>query len=148
MSSYHILYRGPDQTSEVSWLGQRTKKRIKKKKKGSALLTPHIPTNQHFDDPRLAAKRLVARLRPGRGVLMIIDFFAHGKLDAHHPAQHTVKHHGFAEEEMRDIFAQAGAGGGFAVDDMGSITLTRPKEGTHETSELKRRLFIARGTKV
>ncbi|KAH8907571.1 methyltransferase-like protein [Coniochaeta sp. PMI_546] len=101
----------------------------------------------HFDDPRLAARRLVARLRPG-GVLMIIEFYAHGKLDTHHPAQHTVKHHGFSEEEMKDVFVQAGAGKDFAVADIGSITLNRPKEGTHETFELKRRLFIARGTKA
>ena len=89
----------------------------------------------------------MARLRPG-GVLMIIEFYAHGKLDAHHPAQHTVKHHGFSEEGMRDVFVQAGAGKDFAVADIGDITLTRPKEGTHEVSELKRRLFIARGTKL
>ena len=33
----------------------------------------------HFDDPALAAKRLVERLRPG-GVLMILDFLPHGKV--------------------------------------------------------------------
>lgn len=89
----------------------------------------------------------MARLRPG-GVLMIVEFYAHGKLDAaDNPAQHTVTHHGFSEEGMRDVFVQAGAGKDFAVADLGSVTLGRPKEGTHETHELKRRLFIARGTK-
>lgn len=33
----------------------------------------------HFDDPALAAKRLVERLRPG-GVLLILDFLPHGKI--------------------------------------------------------------------
>jgi hypothetical protein len=79
---------------------------------------------------------------------MIIEFYAHGGMDAHHPAQHTVRHHGFSEEGMKDIFVQAGAGKDFAVADIGSITLIPAKEGTHETSELKRRLFIARGTKA
>ena len=32
----------------------------------------------HFDDPTLAAQRLVERLRPG-GVLLILDFFSHAK---------------------------------------------------------------------
>jgi SAM-dependent methyltransferase len=31
----------------------------------------------HFDDPALAAKRLVGRLKKG-GVLMIVDFLPHG----------------------------------------------------------------------
>jgi len=34
----------------------------------------------HFDDPALAAKRLVERLRPG-GVLLVLDFLPHGKMD-------------------------------------------------------------------
>jgi predicted methyltransferase len=88
----------------------------------------------------------VARLKPG-GVLMIIEFYAHGKMEASHPAQHTVKHHGFSEEAMKDVFVQAGAGKDFAVADIGSITLDRMKEGTQEVFEMKRRLFIARGTK-
>lgn len=33
----------------------------------------------HFDDPALAAQRLVERLRPG-GVLLILDFLPHGKV--------------------------------------------------------------------
>jgi len=34
----------------------------------------------HFDDPALAARRLVERLRPG-GVLLVLDFLPHGKMD-------------------------------------------------------------------
>ncbi|KAB5547018.1 S-adenosyl-L-methionine-dependent methyltransferase [Coniochaeta sp. 2T2.1] len=74
----------------------------------------------HFDNPSLAASRLVSRLKPG-GVLMIVEFYSHGDVnDLHdHPAKHTVKHHGFSQEEMRGIFEQAGAGEKFAVADIG-----------------------------
>ena len=34
----------------------------------------------HFDDPALAARRLAERLKDG-GVLTILDFLPHGKLD-------------------------------------------------------------------
>lgn len=34
----------------------------------------------HFDDPALAAQRLVKRLNPG-GVLLVLDFLTHDKLD-------------------------------------------------------------------
>lgn len=69
----------------------------------------------HFDDPELAARRLVARLRPG-GVLMIIDFLPHaphgtGSSGAHghdhddhdhghhHHAQHGHQHEGHGQIE-------------------------------------------------
>jgi len=34
----------------------------------------------HFDDPSLAARRLAERLKTG-GVLVILDFFSHDKMD-------------------------------------------------------------------
>ncbi|KUI72695.1 hypothetical protein VM1G_08107 [Cytospora mali] len=46
----------------------------------------------HFDDPELAAKRLVARLRPG-GVLMIIDFLPHGPHGSDSSESHGHEHH-------------------------------------------------------
>ncbi|KAJ0123706.1 methyltransferase-like protein [Diaporthe amygdali] len=115
----------------------------------------------HFDDPDLAAKRLVARLRPG-GVLMIIDFLPHAPHghDHHHDGTHahghghhgvdsdegadekalrTVTHHGFSEERIREVFVGAGAGKDFALDDMGQVKFGE-KLG-------KRTLFMARGTK-
>lgn len=130
----------------------------------------------HFDDPDLAARRLVARLRPG-GVLMIIDFLPHaphgsgspgGHIHGHHHHHHhhddssqahshdghsdvfadedvaekalkTVTHHGFSEERIREVFVGAGAGKGFALDDMGQVSFGE-KHG-------KRMLFMARGTK-
>lgn len=131
----------------------------------------------HFDDPELAAKRLVVRLRPG-GVLMIIDFLphepggpghsggSHGHDHQHHHHHHphhahedahgmseadgvdaavdkalkTVTHHGFSEEHIKEIFVNAGAGEGFAIDHMGQVVFG-PRHG-------KRALFMARGTRT
>ncbi|KAK7743767.1 hypothetical protein SLS53_003786 [Cytospora paraplurivora] len=68
----------------------------------------------HFDDPELAAERLVARLRPG-GVLMIIDFLphagprgscsseGHGHGDDHQHADHAHHHdEGHLEDKLND----------------------------------------------
>lgn len=127
----------------------------------------------HFDNPALAAKRLVTRLRAG-GVLMILDFLPHGvypdaedhqhhhehgnhghghahhdhgdsdehkdrELDDQKKALKTVTHHGFSEEQIKEIFVEAGAGNGFAIEKLGSVTMGM-KHG-------KRDLFMARGTK-
>lgn len=78
---------------------------------------------------------------------MIIDFFAHGKIEGQTPARHTVAHHGFTEEQMRDLFVKAGAGGDFGMSDMGDMTLTRVMGEDTVPTEVRRRLFIARGTK-
>lgn len=112
----------------------------------------------HFDDPDLAAKRLVSRLKPG-GVLMIIDFLPHGPHsghdDHHHGHDHshdggeddlhkkagkTVTHHGFSEERIKEIFVNAGAGTGFEIAKMGVVTMG--------LRDMKRDLFMARGTKA
>lgn len=118
----------------------------------------------HFDDPELAAKRLVQRLKPG-GVLVIIDFLPHGDHHHHHHHHHdgdehhghshegadsqghdlhkamkTVTHHGFSEESIKDIFVNAGAGKDFAIDNMGEVIM-----GAHMGN---RTLFMARGTKA
>ncbi|KAJ4406801.1 hypothetical protein N0V82_010048 [Gnomoniopsis sp. IMI 355080] len=119
----------------------------------------------HFDDPSLAAKRLVSRLKPG-GVLMILDFLPHGVYpdagghhdhgSSHHhghsdkhadeededqrKALKTVTHHGFSEERIKDIFVAAGAGKDFAIEKLGTVTMGM-RHG-------KRNLFMARGTKA
>ncbi|KAL1876420.1 hypothetical protein VTK73DRAFT_9359 [Phialemonium thermophilum] len=111
----------------------------------------------HFDDPELAAARLVQRLRPG-GVLVIIDFTPHGPFagahdeDGEHKHDHphaaaaqTVTHHGFSEERMREIFEKAGAGGEFGIADLGAISLPGKDHGGKEK---RRRVFLARGTKL
>jgi SAM-dependent methyltransferase len=97
----------------------------------------------HFDDPELAASRLVERLRPG-GVLLVIDFLPHEAIDAaHHPAAATVVHqHGFTEERIREIFEKAGAGEDFALRDVG-VAFNK----LHGGEEMRRKVFFARGTK-
>ncbi|KAI1351242.1 S-adenosyl-L-methionine-dependent methyltransferase [Xylaria sp. FL0043] len=92
----------------------------------------------HFGDPELAAKRLVERLKPG-GVLLIWDFLPHGPPHRHqhghhhghheaghagekkdgHDVYHSVMHHGFSEERMREIFTAAGAGTDFKLEHIG-----------------------------
>lgn len=101
----------------------------------------------HFDDPGLAARRLVERLRPG-GVLMIIDFLPHGPAvhDHAHPSQHTVSHHGFSEERIKEVFEAAGAGEGFGVDVIGGVIFKVSHGGSEESR--KRQVFIARGAKA
>jgi SAM-dependent methyltransferase len=97
----------------------------------------------HFDDPELAAIRLVERLRPG-GVLLMIDFLPHESLDhMHHAAAPTITHHGFSEGRIREIFEKAGAGEGFRLEDVG-VTMLKPGDG----KEWKRRVFFARGSKL
>ncbi|KAK5467978.1 hypothetical protein LTS15_000951 [Exophiala xenobiotica] len=101
----------------------------------------------HFADVRLAARRLAARLKPG-GVFLILDFVTHAAIqhdhDAHRDlkdAAHTVKHHGFSEADLRDIFTDAAGAGleDFAIVRMGEEVLLR---GTS-----RREPFMARGRK-
>lgn len=95
----------------------------------------------HFDDPTLAAKRLAERLKTG-GALFIVDFLPHGQLHAGHKAKDTVKHLGFAEEEVRRMFTEAGVGGGFEY-----VVVGKGIVFTHEGQQMRRSLFMARGTK-
>lgn len=96
----------------------------------------------HFTDIRLATRRLVERLKPG-GVFMIVDFVTHAMEAEVHPdlkdAVNTISHHGFGEEELRKVFAEAGLTD-FALVRMGEEVTLR---GTS-----KREPFMARGTKI
>ncbi|ORY67460.1 S-adenosyl-L-methionine-dependent methyltransferase [Pseudomassariella vexata] len=99
----------------------------------------------HFADPELAAKRIVERLRPG-GVLVIWDFLPHDHHQHHpHPVANTVVHHGFSKERIREIFEKAGAGKGYALEDLGAAVVIG--DGTNLESR-KRRVFLARGEKA
>jgi SAM-dependent methyltransferase len=60
----------------------------------------------HFDKPGLASKRLAERLKTG-GVLFIIDFVAH-KIDPEDAAHRGITHHGFVEDEIKQMFENAG----------------------------------------
>lgn len=71
----------------------------------------------HLEDAQLAVNKLVKRLKPGTGVLVVIDWEV--KLDAHgeksgdwiekgHAAQHTVAHAGFEERQFKEMMRKAG----------------------------------------
>lgn len=60
----------------------------------------------HFDKPDLASKRLAERVKTG-GVLFIIDFVAH-KIDPEDAAHRGITHHGFVEDEIKQMFENAG----------------------------------------
>jgi len=95
----------------------------------------------HFVDPDLAASRLAERLRPG-GVLVLVDFLSH---DHDATTNSTVQHHGFSEEQMRGVFGAAGAGKGFAMEEIGKGIVFEGAGG--EGKRMVRRVFIARGEK-
>jgi SAM-dependent methyltransferase len=112
---------------------------------------------RHFEDPALAAKRLVERLKPGKGVLLIVDFVrhAHGKhggahAAAHHgggedgeklmgAATHTIAHHGFAREEIEGMLRGAGC------VDMEYVVLEEPLRLGDEMEGQERTAFMIRG---
>lgn len=58
-------------------------------------------------------------------------------------AQVTVQHHGFSEEEMKAAFEAAGLGKDFAYD-----VVERPVVFKNADKTMKRRVFMARGTKA
>ncbi|KAL2150043.1 hypothetical protein VTH82DRAFT_7719 [Thermothelomyces myriococcoides] len=97
----------------------------------------------HFDDPALVACRLAERLKTG-GVLMVLDFLPHEKPDASHPATQSITHHGFTEEHIRRIYKEAGVGKDFALEDLATVFHYSKENG----EEVKRKLFMARGTKA
>lgn len=100
----------------------------------------------HFEDPGLAARRIVQRLKAG-GVFFVVDFMPHGKVvekeeEGEHTAAavKTVTHHGFSRESIERIFREAGAGDGFAVESLGEVKMGE-RMG-------RRELFLARGSKM
>ncbi|KAK0665809.1 S-adenosyl-L-methionine-dependent methyltransferase [Cercophora samala] len=97
----------------------------------------------HFDDPPLAARRLAERLKPGSGVLMILDFLPHEKMDASHPASDTVIHHGFSKEHIQKIFEDAGVGQDFGFEELAVVF----NKATETRGEMRRKIFMARGTR-
>jgi SAM-dependent methyltransferase len=92
----------------------------------------------HVEDPAAMVKKLTERLVPG-GSLVIIDWLPYGEKvvgQEGHPSMATITHFGFSEEEMHDIFAQAG------LEDFGFLLHPErsdiPGGGTNQ-------LFFARG---
>lgn len=62
---------------------------------------------------------------------------------ASHPATNTITHHGFSEQQIRGIFEGAGVGKDFALEEMAVVF-----HFSKESGEVKRKLFMARGTKA
>lgn len=91
----------------------------------------------HFQNLPLVTQRLVDRLKPG-GVLMILDFYSHGKDDFKDPATMTISHHGFTEDQIKNLFASAGLEDNLVLDFGEDVYLKQ-----HAT----RRPFMARGKK-
>lgn len=118
----------------------------------------------HLEDCDLAAKRLAERLSPG-GVFFVVDFASH-EMDNEKSQNRGVTHHGFSQAQIRAMFEGAGVGGDFAFEELAEPvefkTLHggghehghdhghshRHADGHGEKPTLKRRMFIARGTKV
>ncbi|ROW07136.1 hypothetical protein VPNG_07351 [Cytospora leucostoma] len=109
----------------------------------------------HFDDPELAAERLVARLGPG-GVLMIIDFLphagprgpdaseghshSHGHDDDHHDHDHDHQHADHAHHHDE-------GGLGKELHDSDSVMDRAMKTVTHHgfSEEHIREIFVSAG---
>ena len=92
----------------------------------------------HFENLPVVTQRLVDRLKPG-GVLMILDFFSHGKDDlGDDPAINTVAHHGFTEAQIKGLFAASGLEDN-RVFDFGEDVIIK--------GHAARRPFMARGKK-
>ncbi|KAI3399529.1 hypothetical protein diail_6551 [Diaporthe ilicicola] len=125
----------------------------------------------HFDDPDLAARRLVARLRPG-GVLMIIDFLphdaprgpgsGHGEQQHHHHHHHhqahSHEHHGVcANEDSGDKAIKTVTHHGFSEERIREVFVGAGAGKDFALDDMgqvsfgerhgKRTLFMARGTK-
>lgn len=72
-------------------------------------------------------------------------------MQTHHPASHTVTHHGFSEEQIQSIFTKAGVGKDFALEEFSrDVVFNRPAsaENHGSSAQMHRRIFMARGTKA
>lgn len=98
----------------------------------------------HFENPARAVERLTERLKPGTGVLLIIDFLPFDPQDQGQPeaARGTIKHGGFARQNMEKLF-QAAKLEKFAFSVMDEQVEMVGKDG--KTS--KRTVFFAKGTR-
>ena len=123
----------------------------------------------HFEDPGFAAKRLVERLKAGKGVLLIIDLLPHAAFksgDGHHhghgsahshasgqeygaghqhvsPSQagagESVAHQGFGQGQVVSIFQKAGC------LDVDYVTLEKPIRLGDDLRGAERKVFMVRG---
>jgi SAM-dependent methyltransferase len=105
----------------------------------------------HFENPPLAVERLTERLKPGTGVLLIVDFvpfddevekerqYRKDHPEADFPDMtHTIKHNGFDEETMKRMYEQNGLVD-FAWDVLPEPAVMHLKKGT-----VQRTIFFAK----
>jgi SAM-dependent methyltransferase len=110
----------------------------------------------HMEDPARAAKRLTERLKPGTGVLLIIDFLP---FESEHqlgeeyrkqlPEGHdfpdmssTIKHTGFQRQGIKKLFEDAG------LEDFGWSVLDDPSILELKSGTRQRTLFFAKGRRA
>lgn len=98
----------------------------------------------HFENPVLAVERLAERLKPGTGVLLIVDFLpfddeADGSSD---PWKGTIKNRGFARANMEKLYSVA------KLEKFSFSMLEEPVVMGSEDSTKKRSLFFAKGKKA
>ncbi|KAI9701229.1 MAG: hypothetical protein M1836_001898 [Candelina mexicana] len=95
----------------------------------------------HLEHPALATKRLVERLKPAKGVILIIDCLPHSMEDLPSAFRPIIANHGFAKEDMETLFKEAGC------DDFGFVVFEEPiKMG--DDGEIERKGFMARARRV
>ena len=117
----------------------------------------------HIDHPDLATKKLVERLVPGNGVLVIVDFCPHGGFGGgsghQHQHQHQqnsqghsrqeelnvkhiIGHNGFDKEQVEQMFKDAGC------VNVEYLVLDEPLRFGDEIDVSDRKIFIARGRRA
>lgn len=110
----------------------------------------------HFEHPQRSIKRLAERLKPGIGVLVIVDWLPsdHGhKSEDDHQKQHstdsdmgemshTIKHDGFERDDMKKLFDEAG------LVDFGWHVLPEPSVLEMKTGTRSKTLFIAKAARA
>ena len=95
----------------------------------------------HFENPEFAAKRLVARLKPGSGVIVVVDFLEQGGWNPQDPSLSTDAFHEFSVERVTS-----------SLDSAGCINLSvevfeEPMKWGEGERALDCKVFIAKGIK-
>ena len=122
----------------------------------------------HFENPESAVQRLVKRLTPGKGVIVVCDFIPKEAAEGHHlhqevsmfakqdyytidydkghhhkhEASHTIAHEGFSKERMEHMIRDAGC------SDFDYQRLEKPLKFGEEMGGVEVNVFIARGKRT
>jgi len=111
----------------------------------------------HFPDPALAVKKLVQRLKPVTGVLVLVDFRPHEALASHSVLaqfKHVVAHDGFNNDQVKGWFAESGLSEPTFVEvgPKGSggkgISIVAQIPETKENIKVEREVFMACGKRT